>query len=126
METSNKRLNNILNQIEMLYIDSHNNKLSLQRKLENYNKSSIFITQATQLIEKMQSEIQNLDTSKIDNSQNSKINELINMLSIKNTNFDQVIYIVEQLRAISSGQPIATEIIENVDQEVIYEEHDAN
>lgn len=125
METSSKRLNNIMAQISMISIESQK-KLTLEKKLENYTKGSLLINEATQLIEKMQDDIKNLDTSKIDKLNMVKINEFIKLLTTSNPNFDEVLFIVEQLRALSSDLPKITEITDNVDREIIYADHNIN
>ena len=56
----------------------------------------------------------------------NKINELIKNLSSNNPHFDEILYTVQQLHAINSDLPTVAEIIENVDQEVIYENNSNN
>lgn len=125
METSSKKLENILKDVDMILLDSHNNSkfpVTLEKKLQNYKKGTLLIDEAVQLIENMKEEIKNLDTSKADKSQSSKINQFIDLLSIPNQKFDQVLYLVEQLHTICAGIPTTAQIHDIVDQEVIYEE----
>lgn len=123
METSSKRLSKIISEISLICIDSQK-KLPLEKKLENYTKGNLLIGEATQLLEKMQNEITNIDTNKINKVNFAKIGELIDLLSTNNPRFDEVVYIVEHLRAISSELPITAQTNDNIDQEVIYEEHE--
>jgi hypothetical protein len=127
METSSKRLDKILNEISTIYIDSHQSSKTptqLSKKLQNYTKGTLLIDEAVQLIEKLQEEIKNMDTTKADKSHSSKINQYIDLLSISNQKFDNVLNLVEQFRGICSGIPNSTEIFDNIDQEVIYEEQE--
>ncbi len=125
METSSKKLEKNLKEIDMILIDAHNSgkfPVQLEKKLQNYKKGTLLIEETVQLIEDMKEEIKNLDITKADKTQNSKINELIDLLSIPNQKFDQVLYLVEQLRAICAGIPTSSKIHDITDQEVIYEE----
>lgn len=124
METFSKKLGHNISQMQIIYLDS-NKKLSLEKKLENYNKSNLLMSESHELIDNLQKEILNLDTNNPVKTPNSKINELIELLSNNNNNpkFDEVLYIVQQLQNISKGLPVTTQITDNVNQEVIYEEH---
>ncbi|XWV24965.1 hypothetical protein QJ856_gp0814 [Tupanvirus deep ocean] len=124
METSSKRLNGIMEEIALISIDTQNlgkKPLQMEKKLQNYTKGNLLIDEATQLIEKLEQEIQNIDFSKADKSQINKVNEYIDLLQRTNPRFDEVMYIVEQLKAISSGLPLTTEIHDNIEQEVVHE-----
>lgn len=123
METYTKRLNDIITQISIISIESQK-KLSFEKKMENYNKGNLLINEATQLIEKLQDEIMNINTSKIDKSNISRLDEYINILSTNNPKFDEIIYIVKELYCMSSGLPLTAQINDNVDQEVIYEHNE--
>lgn len=120
METSNKRLDNIMSQITLIYIDSQK-KISLEKKLENYNKGNLLISEALHLIEKMQTDITNLAPSTVNKSQINKIGLYLEMLSMPNPKFDEIMYIIEQLTGVNSGLSTSTQIIDNVEQEVIRE-----
>ncbi|XWV26215.1 hypothetical protein QJ857_gp0861 [Tupanvirus soda lake] len=124
METSSKRLNSIMDEIALISIDTQNlgkKPLQMEKKLQNYTKGNILIEEATQLIEKLEQEIQNMDFSKADKSQINKVNEYIDILQRTNPRFDEVMYIVEQLKAISAGLPVTTEIHDHIENEVIHE-----
>jgi hypothetical protein len=112
-----------MSEISMICIDSQK-KLTLEKKLENYTKGTLLISEANELIEKLQNEITNMDTSKINKTNFGKVNEYIDLLSVNNPNFDEVLYIIEQFRAINSGLPVTAQINDNIEQEVIYEEHE--
>jgi hypothetical protein len=123
--TSSKQLYDIMNEIRMIYIDSQNfgkKGVLLEKKLQNYTKGNLLIDQADQLIEKLEHDVQNLDMTKADKSNISKVKEYVDLLSRTNPRFDEILHMVEQLRAISAGLPKTAEAFDNIDQEVIYEE----
>jgi hypothetical protein len=128
METSNMRLKKIKSELMMIVMESQNYKNNtpkkMETKLQNYAQGNILIEESLNLITQMEQEIKNLNTSKIDKSQISKINEYIDILQNKNPKFDETLYIVEQLQMISNGFPLSNEIHDNIDGEVIYEEQE--
>lgn len=120
METS-KRLDKLIEQISAIYIESRN-KQTLEKRLENYTQANLLITEANKLINDIQNFVVTLDMNKEDNSHIGKINEFIDMLSNNHLNFNETLSIVNQLMIISSGLPSDTQIQDNIQQEVIYEE----
>jgi len=126
METSSKRLDEIMKEINTIHIEARNPEInrSLEKKLQNYNKANILVEEATQLLNKMEIDIQKLDANQIDSSSIFKINDWIEWLTDRTLKFDEVVYIITQLQAIASGLPSDAEFIDNVDQEIIYEEEE--
>ena len=124
MATSSKRLSDIMSEITMICVDSQNlkNRAGLEKKMEYYTKGNLLIDEATQLLTKLENDIARLDTTNADISQINRVNDLIDMLSEKNPRFDEVLYIVEQLRAISAGLPATMEFVDNIEKEIIYDE----
>ena len=125
MTTSSKRLNTIMNEIQMVYIDSQNlgkKPVQLEKKIQNYTQGTLLINEASELIEALEHEIQNLNMAKADKSLITKVNEFNDLLSRTNPRFDEVMYIVDQLRSIDAGLPINAEILNDIEQEIIYEE----
>lgn len=124
METS-KRLNDIMSEIKLIYLEcQEKNKVSLQKKYENYNKSVLLINEAKQLIDSLQKEITSLDTSKADKSQVCNANKLIDLLSVPNLNFAELLDITKELKNICAGLPNMAQVINNVAEEIMYEETD--
>ena len=78
--------------------------------------------EASQLIENLQNQISKLDTIKADNPRIEKINCFIDLLTNGNLDFDETMNIINELCAISAGIPTTTQIFDNIEQEVIYEE----
>lgn len=117
METMNKRLDNVMREIQTIYVDSID-KRQLEKKLESYKKGSVLISEAMDLIKRMQNEISNLTETDIDNLQESRIDEFIDLLSSDDVNFDEVLYIINQLFAIRSKQPVITEVFDNINNDV--------
>lgn len=121
MENSSKKLQDIMSQIQIIYMDSKQ-KITFEKKLENYEKANLYINEAVQLIEKLQNDINNINNTKTDPAQIARVNQFIDMLSMNNPKFEEVLYIVQQLRAINAGLPTTTQITDNVEQEIIYDE----
>jgi hypothetical protein len=120
-----KKLKDIMSQIQIIYIESKQ-KISIEKKLENYNKANLYINEAEKLLEDLINNIKNLNTTNVDKSQISKVNHYIELLTSSNPKFDEIYFIVEQLMGIISGVPSTTSIIDNIDQEVTYEEEEIN
>lgn len=116
-ESIYKRLQNLLSQINLIYIDSQK-KISLEKKMEIYNKGSALIVEAESLIETIQANL--ADLGKNGNTNDfSKINEYADLLSIPNQNFDQVLYIVEKLCELNRALPTTAKIFDNVENELV-------
>ena len=118
-----------MNEIQMVHIDSHNlgkKPRQLEKKLQNHAQGTLLIDEADQLINALEHEIQNLSMVKADKSLIAKVNEFNDLLSRTNPKFDEVMYIVEQMRAIDAGLPTSTEILDGIEQEIIYEEELVN
>lgn len=123
-ETSNsKKLSKVMSQITTLHIESRK-KQTFEKKLENYTCCVQLINEATKLMDDMQNQISKLDTSNVDKSHLGKINGYIDLLTNNALNFDEIIYIIEQLIAISNNLPMTTQIYDNIEQEIIYEEQE--
>ena len=69
--------------------------------------------------------ISNIDSKKVDPSQEGNLNKFIDILSL-GTDFDETLYIADRLMSISAGIPSVTEIVDNVEKEVIYEENEVD
>lgn len=126
MESLDKKLKNILDQISMIYLDSQK-KQTLEKKLENYNKSNILINEASQLIELLKKEVININIQQPSDSSkqsHSKINEYISLLENRNPRFDEVLYIIQQLKSMETELNSTSKITDHVDNEVIYEEEE--
>lgn len=124
------KINDSVKEIQMLYMEScqsKNKPMLFEKKLQNYTKCNILIDEAIKLISDLDSEIKNMDIQQIsplhlNAYQSRKIDEYIDMLSTTNPKIDEILEITNQLRAISKGLPMTCEIIDNIEQEVIYEE----
>lgn len=122
MENSDK-LTEIMSDLEFIRLDSQK-RLTLQKKSENYNKGTILLNEAYLLIDALQAEIDNLDTSKMDSSEIKNTKKLIDLLSMPNLNFKELMYISKQLKSISSGLKTTATITDNIENQVIYEEEE--
>jgi len=126
--SDSQRLNHIITQVKTIAIDSHNHNhknKNLSKKLEDYNKTNILITEASRLIEKLENEIMAMNNVSATNDPQigNNIQEFIDLLSDSTINFDENMYIIEQLKLINAGLPTTTQIIDNVqqDQSFVYE-----
>lgn len=124
MDSSNKRIDQIMNEMDMIVIDSRNPsfKQTLEKKMINYNKINLLSEEATQLLNKMEMEVGRLDGSHINQSQNMKINDWLDMLNKGHLKTGEIIYIVEQLQAMLQDISSEPDIIDNIEQEIIYED----
>lgn len=114
MET-NYQLLNIICEVQRIYIDSKE-KQPIAKKMENRNKGDILITEAKKLIDVLQNEISKMDSNTINKNRPSEVDRLIELASVPNINFKEVIYIINKLRAYNvatSENPQITDHIEN-------------
>lgn len=125
METSSKQLKQILLTIESMYVDlkTSNTPQTLEKKMTFYKKSNLLINEANNLIKKLESDINNVSIENT-NANVSHIDTYLNLLSINNLNFDELINILAYLQSISNQYPDAVKIINDIDKEVLYEEID--
>ena len=122
VDSASKRLNQIINDISGIYADS-TRKITFKKKLENYATVSVLITEATRLIENLQEQITALDTSTANVDHIDRINEYCDLLT-RNINFDETMHITRELFAISLGIPTTSDIFDNIEDEIIYEEQE--
>ena len=127
LETSNyRKLEKVMNQISFIHIESRK-KQTFEKKLEHYTQCTILINEALKLIDEMKNQITNIDSlgTKADNLQIESMHKWIDLLNNDaQLNFDEIIHIVEQLNCIATGIPTTTQLNDNIDQEVIYEEQE--
>ena len=126
METSNnnKKLTDLMNEISVMYVESIGT-LTMQKKMENYNKASIMIEEAEKLIDTLQKEITDLPQNKITKIKMSRIiNELVKFLEAPQLKFSEVLSIVQELRTICNSLPTSVHVSNNLEQEIVYEEND--
>jgi hypothetical protein len=118
-----RQLSDLITQIEVIFTDYNNNN-TLSKKITSYKKCDILLKEARKLIEELKIEIINLDkiTTLPTRDQSEKAKVLVDLLQIPSTNFDAVISIVKDLKAIHNGIPTSAEIIENVESEVVYDD----
>ena len=122
MTTPSKRLENIMSDLMMICIESKKN-LTMEKKLVNKDKAVLLVGEATELIEQMETEISKLDGSHVHPSQNYNLDRLVELLA-NNSNFDETLYVAGQLKNISSGIASTVDVIDNIEDEVIYEEQE--
>ena len=117
-----KNLNKILSQITALHIESRKPQ-SLEIKMEQSSQCSVLVHEASKIIDEMQYQITKLDTpTNIENIDVNKIDHFLELLENNNLNFNETLYIAEQLLGCTSKLPIDTQVIEHNEKEVIYEE----
>lgn len=126
METGNKKIEQLINDINSIFIDAKNPTIrqTMERKLQNYNRINGMVEETTQLLNRMEMDIQKMEGVQMDQTQYMKINDWLEMLSSSNLGMKETIYIVEQLQAMLQGLSSETDIVDNVDQEIIYEEQE--
>jgi len=127
-ETNSKRLARIEDELSLIYINSREN-LSFEKKLESYSQANSFNEEGSRIIDNLQAEISSLTFNDLNPKENApvisinKINEYIDLLS-NNINFDEAMHIAKEFYAISLGIPTCSEIIDDINEEVIYEEQE--
>jgi hypothetical protein len=121
MATTSKRLENILSDLSVICVESQRHT-TLKQKFVNREKAQILVREATELLDNLQEEIKKFDEKNVNSGQ---LNRYIDLLT-NNSNFDETLYVVNMLRSINAGVPTKSEITNNVEQEVIYEEQDIN
>ena len=128
METSNAiRLNDLLNQITLIYTDYDNNNTAL-KKIKSYNKCKLLLDEANRILEELKIERININknTRFATREQMNKANMYIDLLQIPNSNYDTVKQITEELDAIYKSIPETAKIIDNIENDVSYDDIDNN
>lgn len=128
MDDDFKKLEQLRKEMEMIVVDSKNPhmKQTMEKKLQDYNRICALVEESTQLLNRMEMEINKINENHIDQIQNSKINDWLEMLMNKDRELriDEIYYIVEQLQAMLNSVSSETEISDNINPEIIYEKHD--
>lgn len=126
MDTNAKQLDHIMKEMDMIIVDSKNPNLkqTIEKKLQNYNKVNALSEEATQLLNKMEVDVGRINGSHISQIQSMKINDWVEMLTSGHLKITETVYIVEQLQAMLDNFSPETDIIDNVDREIIYEEQE--
>lgn len=116
--TSDRELRRLITEIKSIYCDYHGKKISLSKKIENYRKSYLLIQQAEHIIDELKQEMGKINTehAKTDIKYVADLTALLEMPHLK---FDEILYIVNQLRAMSNGLPIDASIVEHVETAVV-------
>ena len=124
MENSEKKLLGLINEINLIYLAAQD-KQTLQTKLKNYNNSLTLLANAKQLIDSLQNEITQMDSSGVDKTKMNSVNHLIDIMDNMSTKFSEVVNVVQDLKKIKNGLPITSNVHDNMEKEVvIYEEQD--
>lgn len=110
-----ERLDTIMMDINLLYIESKK-ALSLENKIEIYNKGSILIKEGEKLIENLENMIENINLD--DKNPSIDINNIIRLLSLPNISFKEVIEIIKDLSYKKNEIPNSIEIID-IENEII-------
>ena len=126
VDTASKRFDQLIKEINTIYIDARNpqTRPTMEKKLQTYKKINMLVEESTQLLNKMEIDIQKLDAGQFDPSHSVKIDDWLELLSSNQLKMEEVIHIIGQLQAMSEDLPSEVEIVDNVDQEIIYEEED--
>ena len=125
LNNSEKKLREKIEEIRTIYLDSKQAQ-PIGKKYQNYQKMNILVNNAKQFIESLQKEISEIEPPKNDKLNLSKVNELVDLLSMPNLKFDEVLYIVSELKKISARLPKTAHITNNIEKEVIYEEEEVD
>ncbi len=124
METSNKKLDNLLYDIHMLYNESKKvdkSTVSIEKNLQTYETCKLYVDEAVKQLDIMSSTLQNIQPLSLDTVQLSKIDDYVEMLN-NCTNFDTVLKIYDILLNAKATLPVKVEIIDNVENEIIFED----
>ncbi len=126
METSNEqKLVELLDNITINYKNQDENN-TLVKKTQKYNECVVMIKEAKRLIEELKIEIINMDngTQTATPAQISETNTLIELVQISGSNFDDLKQIIESLRHIHNTIPTETTIIDNIENDICYEDEE--
>lgn len=129
-EMTNKRFEQIIKDINIIQLDFQTPGIrpTMEKKLQSYNKINKLVDEASQLLNRLETDVLKMETKVTNALQFGKINHWLEMLSNnKSPKVGEIIYIVEQFKAMQQEISSAPEIVDNVeqDQEIIYEEENA-
>lgn len=120
---SEKRLTAIMNDIMMIYTDTQKT-LHISKKMENYQKCCILVKEAKNLINKLEKEIEELDTIKDIDTNFEKMKELTILLDLPHLKCSELMNIISKIKAIYNGLPTESHIMSGLENDIIYEEHE--
>lgn len=117
MEIHEKRYSNIIEQLQLLAIQtkSHND---LYKKDEDYLNAKKLIDEANIYLDSLEDKIKNINISSIQNITQS-IDDYIKMIDIPNPKFNEIIYVITHLQALYNKLPSSVQIIDNIENDMI-------
>lgn len=114
-----KRLDKIITDLELMYVESKGN-IPIKQKFETYKRATVLNTEALYLLEKIRSEVMNLNCDNIDMAQVTNINHYIGLLNEKNS-IDEILQIISRLTAISKSIPNTIVVNDNINKNAVHE-----
>lgn len=117
MEIQEKRYSNIIEQLQLLAIQtkSHND---LYKKDEDYLNAKKLIDEANIYLDSLEDKIKNINILSIQNITQS-IDDYIKMIDIPNPKFNEIIYVITHLQALYNKVPSSVQIIDNIENDMI-------
>ena len=117
MEIQEKRYSNIIEQLQLLAIQtkSHND---LYKKDEDYLNAKKLIDEANIYLDSLEDKIKNINISSIQNITQS-IDDYIKMIDIPNPKFNEIIYVITHIQALYNKLPSSIQIIDNIENDMI-------
>ncbi|MEM0354088.1 MAG: hypothetical protein QXW79_00765 [Thermoplasmata archaeon] len=119
MEQSEQRLLNLMDEISLIYIEGQESQ-TLQKKMENYNRGMKLISEAKEILNSIQKDIANLDSTKFDSSHVNNINHFLDLLSNPSPKLTELIYIIKYLKNVEASLPTSIQVNDHVEK-VLFE-----
>lgn len=117
MEIQEKRYYNIIEQLQLLAIQSKSHN-DLYKKDDDYLNAKKLIDEANIYLNSLEDRVKNINISSIQNSSQS-IDDYINMIDVPNPKFNEIIYVITHLQALYNRLPSSAQIIDNIENDMI-------
>lgn len=117
MEIQEKRYYNIIEQLQLLVIQSKSHN-DLYKKDDDYINAKKLIDEANIYLNSLEDRVKNINISSIQNISQS-IDDYINMIDVPNPKFNEIIYVITHLQALYNRLPSSAQIIDNIENDMI-------
>jgi hypothetical protein len=118
---SENQLRDLLNEITILYTDTLNTDTTQKNKIKNYREGTTKITTAVELLEKLKSDINDIDTQNQATVQMDRTKEFIELLQLPGFRFNEIITTTNMLKKISTGLTTPVTIDNHVELDTMLE-----
>lgn len=121
MSNNEEAIKKIMNEIQLIIIDSSNPKLSQKEKINNYKNGTLKIKEVTKLLELVKEDILTMNIETITTVQINNVSNIINTIQTPGNNINEILKSINTLKNIIMVTNYNPKIVENIEYDIITE-----